>query len=157
MWDIIGSIVTGGATGLLGAGISGITEFLKQKQKNAHDLAMSIEDRESLKLEIDGREKVARIEGETATSVADAAAFAQSMKADKATYAEGSSSGWLVAVDFFRGITRPGMTWYFAFFVTGIYFTTDLPEVKDKIVVTVLYVTTTMILWWFGTRNKKPA
>ena len=157
MWEMIGSIFTGGLTGLLGSGITVVAEHYKQKQKNEHELATAKIEQDTMRLEMEGQERISEIEGETQKSVAEAAAFTQSMKSDKATYTKGSGSGWLVAVDFFRGVTRPFVTWYLIGLVTAMYITTTQPDMEQKIILTTLYITTTVILWWFGSRMRKPS
>ena len=63
-------------------------------------------------------------------------------------------------VDFVRGMTRPALTWGFVALTGAIYFTmgdadavVDGTAVKARIVDTVLYLTTTCVLWWFGARQ----
>ena len=73
----------------------------------------------------------------------------------------------MATVDFLRGILRPGMTAYLCALVTAVYVMTreklrveDLTaeqaiELFRYIVATILYVWTTITLWWFGTRNRQ--
>jgi len=73
-----------------------------------------------------------------------------------------------VIIDFIRGIVRPGLTVYLCALTTMIYVQArellgkeDMTlasaiELEKLIVQTILYLTTTCILWWFGTRNSAP-
>lgn len=155
MWEIIASLLTGGATGLLGSLFTGVLEFFKQRQKNEHDLALMMEERKTLELEIQGRERVAVIEGETAQQIEDSRLLAASIRSDKATYSDGTSN-WLVVVDVVRGLTRPVLTAFLGVFMMVLWFSTDDAKLQDQITSTVLYIATTCYFWWFGTRVKHP-
>jgi hypothetical protein len=73
----------------------------------------------------------------------------------------------LVLLDFLRGVVRPGLTVYLCAITTLIYVearaimagvsfaTADAMRVHDLIVNTIMYLTTTCVLWWFGTRNSQ--
>jgi hypothetical protein len=103
--------------------------------------------------------------------VASQEAFAASFKMDTrysegAAYTKGQAWG-LVALDVVRGLVRPGLTVYLCVLTTMIYLQAreligkeDLnPDqalaLEGQIVNTILYLTTTCVLWWFGTRNKQ--
>ena len=155
--EIIGSVLTGGLTGVIGSGITSYVEFKKQEQKFAHDLQIATLDNEMMKLEIAGKERVAVIEQETEELIADSKAFSESIAADRATYSQGMKSKWLVAVDVVRGLTRPTLTVVLCVLTATIWFTTDeklQPDIKKQVAATVLYVTTAAVLWWFGSRVK---
>lgn len=155
MWELISSVLTGGATGLIGAGITSFIEYKKQKQKDAHELALMKEERQTLELEIQGRERVVVIQTESEKDIAETKAFAESLSNDKAAYSSGDSK-YLVFVDVVRGLTRPSLTAYLVLLVTILWFTTDNEQVEEKIAATVLYLTTAAVLWWFGSRAKQP-
>lgn len=154
MFEFIGSVLTGGATGLLGTAISHVFSYFKEKQKNQQTLAIMKEDRETLKMEIEGRERVASIEAESAKDIADSKAFSTSMNSDKARYSSGNSK-WLVMVDVVRGLIRPVLTVGLVIFVGIIWATSNDPTIDKQVVATVLYVCTAAVLWWFGTRVKQ--
>lgn len=153
MWDLIANIFTGGVTGLIGALLSGVLEFFKQKQKNVHDLAILAAERETLSLEIQGRERVMTIEGETAQQIEASRLLSVSIASDRATYSNGESK-WLVVVDVVRGLTRPILTLFLGVFMMMLWFSTDSVELQNQITTTVLYIATTCFFWWFGTRVK---
>ena len=72
-------------------------------------------------------------------------------------------------LDFARGIVRPALTIYLCALTTYIWWQVrqlidkedldpaEVLEVWKMVVNTILYLTTTCILWWFGTRNKGQA
>lgn len=155
MWDLISSLLTGGATGLLGVGISSAVEYYKQKQKNQHELQLLEAERTMMELEIQGRERVAVIESERAQSVEETKLVAASIATDRATYSDGHSR-WLVLVDVVRGLTRPLLTAGLIILVSVMWATTDEFETRRQIAATVLYITTAAVLWWFGSRVKQP-
>ena len=172
----IGSVFTGGLTGLIGTGLSLWGDHKKREQDlevrridNAHDLAV-------MDKEWAGRTEVAGIEGEAAMNVSADNAFASSFTSEPKRYlaVKGSEMPWLIkfllgVVDFLRGFIRPGMTIYLVVLITAIYW--DLRVLMDTygitmtpdqvltlmhmIISTVLYTGTTALLWWFGTRNKQ--
>jgi len=154
MMDAIASVLTGGITGLIGTAVSGVVEYFKTKQRNAHELAMIQAERETLQLEIAGRERVAEIESESARDISASESFRESLRADIARYSSGDSP-WLVGVDVVRGLVRPVLTLGLVAFTAWIYATA--PEsMEDQVTSTVLYVCTAAVLWWFGTRVKMP-
>ena len=158
MLDMLMSVLTGGATGLLGTIISGGIDFFQARQKHGQELDLRRLDIELAKSEAAGAEKVAAIEAE---GRGDQAAW----EAMEASYREASSrmsragDGFLMKlVDFVRGMTRPVLTWCLLGLVGAIYFllgAEDLAivELRPRIVETVLYLATASVLWWFGSRQ----
>lgn len=183
LFDLVGTaataILSGGATGLLGAGIEQFFGWLKTKQelallqaKQAHEIAMRQQDALLMDKEWAGRLRVAQTEGDTARDVADSKAFEQTMlrEPERYSYAATLTIGqqwWMVILDFLRGIVRPALTVYLGALVTMIWIQVstltakedltpeDVMEIWKTVVATVLYVWTTVTLWWFGTRNRQ--
>jgi hypothetical protein len=181
--DLIGtgisSILTGGATGLLGAALqlffqykSATLQARVDEVKNAHELLMRDKDLALMQAEQAGRFKVAETEAEAAKSVAADQAFAKSLFAEPERYSDiqhlSQGQQWLLVVlDFARGIVRPGLTLYLCVLTTYIWWQVrqllsleDLDasavlNVWQTVVSTILYLTTTVVLWWFGTRNRQ--
>lgn len=174
---VIGSIFSGGATGILGVVAQRFADY-KNKQ-----LDMQIEDmrsknrREELKAQADimkeewaGRTQVAVEEGKAATQVADAKAFEASFQMEPKKYSGDKLTDgqqWvMIVLDFIRGMVRPALTLYLCVLVTIIYFlardkmraedltTEQTLEAWKLLIGTILYVWTTITLWWFGTRNR---
>lgn len=182
MLEILGSLLTGGATGLLGTAIQRVFEFKTKKleieaeaKRFEHEVALRRVDAEIMAQEWAARTKVAEVEAEGKIEVADSAAFAAALTSEPKLYSErvrelSPAQSWLMVIlDFTRGVIRPGLTLYLCAITTAIYIqsrmlldgNTILPtmayDLVDKIVQTILYLTTTCVLFWFGTRNKQKA
>lgn len=63
----------------------------------------------------------------------------------------------MLAVDVFRGLMRPGMTLLFLVLTGAVYFKLsadfDFLDLRERIIDTILYLTTTCTIWWFGGRQ----
>jgi hypothetical protein len=176
----LSAILAGGATGLLGMALQRIFDWMKLKQDLAltkvkldHELAMRDKDAAIMREEWAGRLKVAEAEGETQREVAESQAFQASLLREPERYSNVATLShgqqWaMVILDALRGIIRPGLTLYLCALTTYIWL-----EVKSiihaqqldaaaaigvwqDVVGTILYLFTTVTLWWFGTRNKTP-
>lgn len=176
---VLGGILSGGATGLLGVAFQRFADYknkqldLQQQEKQQnHELAMRDKDAAIMAQEWAARTKVADIEAGAKVDAADAEAFAASYKLEPAMYSGSAkptkAQAWvLVLVDGLRGSVRPLLTVYLCVITTMTYldarallgstaYTTEQAfELTRLIVWTVLYLTTTCVLWWFGTRNKQ--
>lgn len=187
MGELIGqgllAIVSGGATGLLGIVFQRIFDHWKNKQEldklkaqHEHERGMRKLDAEIMAQEWAARTKVAEVEAAGREAVADSQAFAASFALEPKLYSEkvkpGKVAGFmLVLVDVIRGIVRPGLTLYLAWIATSLYEqnralvavldlqtdTTKILGIYEQIVVTLLYLFTTCVLWYFGTRNRQQA
>lgn len=176
---IFSSTLAGGATGLAGVGLQRFFDFLNRKadlQKTladqAHQLKMREVDLSIMQQEWAGRLKVAEREGATAENVAATAAFKETLFTEPERYSDASrltknQMWWMVALDFIRGIIRPALTVYLCVLTTLVYVQArqllskedltvqEAMELTRTIVGTILYLTTTVTLWWFGTQNKQ--
>jgi len=181
MLALLGSIFSGGLTGLLGVAFQRFFDFLKVKQEIEmkkmefdHEVNMRRIDGEMLAQEWAARTQVATIEAEAKQTVAAEASFSASFNSEPKQYSARAKIGpvtgfMLVLLDVLRGIVRPGLTIYLCAITTMIYVeartimagvafaTADAIRVHDLIVSTILYLTTTCVLWWFGTRNSQKA
>lgn len=170
---LVTSVLSGGATGLIGVVLQRWMDYKNKKldielleRKNAHDLA--IMDREWA-----GRVKVAEVEGAAKVDVEDAKALASSYQGAFERQAQWDMSKdpwyfkmWPLMADFLRNIVRPGLTVYLCVLTTLVYIEARGLVAKEdldataalaqsaRIVETILYLTTTCVLWWFGTRNR---
>ena len=177
---VFGSIFSGGATGLLGVVAQRWADYKNRqldlqleeiKHKNAVDLRRV--DAEIMKQEWAAKTEMVKTEAAGKEAVADAEAFAQSYKLEPQRYSEGvqhsRGQSWvLVLLDAFRGFIRPALTVYLCVLTTMVWIQArsvlaaeDLDpaaalEIWRLIVGTILYLTTTVVLWYFGTRNKTP-
>ena len=170
---LIGSVLTGGATGLLGVIFQRFADY-KNKQLDAqirtadraHELAV-------MSAEWQGKLSVAKEQGEAARDVADSGALAASYQGAFERMANWDMKKepwyfkmWLILLDVVRGLVRPALTVYLCVLTTLIYFearallaaedldVTNAVKMQTRIVETILYLTVTCVLWWLGTRNK---
>lgn len=166
----ITSLLGGGITGIIGSVTQRVFEYkTKQleiqanKEKYAHEVEMRKADAEIYKEEWAARTKVAEVEATAKVDAADADAFKTALTSEPKRYYEGSTyttgQSWLMlSLDFLRGIVRPGLTLYLCGITTIMYYkaASEAPiQAGETIVNTILYLTTTAILFWFGTRNKE--
>lgn len=181
----LSAILAGGATGILGMllqrGFDAFFQYVKAKQdlamfqaKSAHELAMKDKDAAIMAQEWAGRTKVAETEGNTAKEVASTNAFAGTLLREPERFSSITAltvgQNWLLVIlDVVRGAIRPALTIYLCALTSYIWYQVskelamedlDAAQVLSiwlEVVRTVLYLTTTVILWWFGTRNQQPA
>lgn len=180
---IVSSVFAGGATGIIGVIAQRWADY-KNRQLDLQleqmridgDLAKRKLDAEIMAQEWAGRTKVAEVEAEGRSDVASSEAFAASFKMEPARYFEGPRPKGIIGavialsqamLDVVRGFVRPGLTVYLCVITTMIYLNalaimalkTITPdqafEMVKMINATILYLTTTCVLWWFGTRNKQ--
>ena len=180
MLGFLTSVFSGGVTGLLGVVFQRFFDYQKNKLDlkakeidYAHQREMRKEDREMMLLEYDHRIKLQDSVNEGKESEADSKAFSASFAMEPKQYSAGQkmtpAQGWvLVILDLLRGVIRPGLTVYLCIITTlmyleaqaliqlyGLTFSNDQAlSIHERITATVLYLTTTCVLWWFGTRNK---
>ncbi len=159
------SILGGGITGLLGSVTQRIFEYKTKKleielQKNKFENDVALK-------QLDMQAAVSH--DKTVIEVEDSKAFKAALESEPKKYSEGqltTRQQWvMVFLDFVRGIIRPALTIYLCGITTAIYFQaktlmgTMIPvdsayNLVSQIVNTILYLTTTCVLFWFGTRNK---
>lgn len=108
---------------------------------------------------------------------ADNAAYVASIASDRATYLAPNAqqhsrlARWLMAVvDAARGLMRPGVTVYSLVLLTSlaawvrdmhqrqalVLTAAQQHELTMQVVGTVIYLTTTTVVWWFGVRPAQP-
>jgi len=183
MLEILGtlfsSILGGGVTGLLGVVIQRFADYKNkqldmqlEKQRGEIELLKRDKDREIMREEWGGRLRVAAEEGAAAKDVAETQAFAASLLREPERWSNAQklspAQQWvMVTLDALRGVVRPGLTIYLCFLTTYVWVQVraELGEAKLSdaaaldvwrlVVGTILYLTTTVVLWWFGTRNKQ--
>ena len=173
--DSILSVVSGGATGLIGTAVQSVFQYKTkaleidlEKQKGINELEKQKLDIQMAAQEWASRTQIATITTQGEVDKADAATLAASYSLEPQQYSEKSllthAQNWLfVFLDTFRAIIRPGLTVYLCAITTMIYIQTrglitanqgDSFGLLEKLVNTVLYLTTTCVLWYFGSRNR---
>ena len=159
MLDLLMGVLSGGVTGLLGTVISGGMKFFENRQKHAHDLAIMQAENEQMVVEAQIAKDVAELDMESKDRTAAWSALEASYKESTSRISTGDSA-WLIMVDVVRGLMRPAITLGTLTLMGVIYFTVaqgmvgpDNIPVQVTIIQTVLYIATTSVLWWFGTRN----
>lgn len=180
--DFLGLITSafgGGLTGLIGGAVDKVfayktkkLEIEQNRERYIHEVNMRKADAEIMAQEWAARTKVAEVEGAAKVEVEDAKAFATSLTTDDKNYLDyldklNPKQDWFfVILEFIRGSIRPGLTLYLCVLTTLLYWKASqlVPSVIDaakaldmvnSIINTILYLTTTCILWWFGTRNSE--
>ncbi len=166
------SALGGGLIGAIGSCFSSWMQLKAKKLEYDHEKDMAQIDIEMQQAELSSLEKRTTIEWEGKTEVAEVDALTASYKADRATYAKSDSklAKYLFPlVDFFRGITRPGLTVYLCILVTIMFFKLQevmggiegldparVTEIFSQVVNLVLFLAATSVTWWFGSRAKMP-
>lgn len=169
------SVVSGGATGLIGTAVQGYYTYKSkqldidlEKTKAANELEQRKLDIQMQAAEWASRTQIAEITTQGETDKADADTLKAAYATEPQQYSEKSllthGQEWLmVALDFLRGIIRPGLTLYLCGITTMIYMQTrglittnqsDSFALLQRLVDTILYLTTSCVLFWFGSRVK---
>ena len=154
MFDALLALLTGGATGLLGTAITAGVDYFQAKQRHAQEIELRRLDHEIALAEAASVERQVAIEAEAESEKAAWEALKASYQEARQRWSSGESA-WIVFVDVVRGLTRPALTWAFLALTGIIYFTLAAGDaaMRGRIVETVLYLTTTCVLWWFGGRQ----
>lgn len=170
--SILSSGAAGGILGTVGNVIKGREARKLKELDHKHELAMESLTQESMKLEAElkvkeidlqnqGKAKLANIEATRAIEMAETELLEASYKHDKAQY--GGSF-----VDTVRGLTRPlltlgslGFLVYIFVALTRIMGGLDnadpvfLQEVYERVIIAAVFISTTAMTWWFGSRPTK--
>lgn len=178
--DVISSVLSGGITGVLGAGITRFADYKNKqldlqasREKFSHEVEMRKADAEIMAQEWAARTKVADIEATAKMEAADTEAFKTALTVEPQRYYEGKTfttgQAWaMIMLDVLRGIVRPALTVYLMAITTLVYRearvllgdgSTLAPDIAvalvDKIINTLLYLCNAACLFWFGTRPSK--
>ena len=148
MFDMIASVLTGGATGIVGSLIGTVGRYFDNKQKIKQ---MSLEFDQEYKLqelqitsrkeELESEEAIARMETNAAMKTAS--------YAHDASYGPAS-----VTIASILRFVRPVLTFVLLGFVVYIFWQAN----DDKALVfdlsnQIMFLTTTAVAWWFGDRS----
>ena len=150
MWDVIGTVLTGGATGIIGTVLGKAFSFVDnwQKEKAAdkeHTRTIELYRIQS-ELKLEEREQ----EMEAQMQVAEIGLRSASYGHDQSI---GKSSRW--AVNILR-MVRPALTGGLIVLVGIIYFRTEDLSQQEVIIQSVIYMASSSTLWWFGDRALRP-
>ena len=178
--DILGvvtSILGGGVTGLAGTVIQNVYSYKSkkldielEKTRHANELEQRRLDAEVMKQEWAARTQIAEVTAQGEVDKADAESFAKSYELEPERYSNPSmltcAQNWLlVLLDVLRAVIRPGLCIYLSVLTTLIYLQTRalIPlnqagsfDLLEKLVGTILYLFTTIVLWYYGSRAAKP-
>lgn len=179
---LLTGVLSGGATGLIGIVLQRYFDLQNKKQeievvKLNHQNSIELAKLESARAQIraDADTEIADRQADSAETLADYEGLKAALAADKASYLSPEQQGnrfticLFTLVDFFRGLIRPGMTAYLCGLVSAMFFwvrelaqtygvtlsAAQVHELMLQIVTTILYVFTTVTLFWFGSRGKK--
>lgn len=135
------SLLSGGATGIIGTLVGRIVGFYENKQKFAHELKL---------LELQARIGAEEAERELAIAEAKAAADLRiaSYSHDSDT---GQGSQWVTNT---LRLIRPLLTAVLVLAVIMLWFTAEQFEadIRTQVVVAIIYLATSAVTWWFGDR-----
>ncbi len=159
--DILLSLLTGGATGIVGTALSAGFNYFGSRQKNKQEIELRKLELQEMRQEAAIAERVTAMELEAATTQAEYAGLQASYREASTRWTAGAeltpAQTWLmVVVDVVRGLMRPMITVVLMGYVGWIYAET-LADPSSPVVSTVLYLTTASVLWWFGSRQTEKA
>lgn len=173
---ILESLFGGGVLGFVGSIASNVMDYFKRRQEMKHLVTLKELDIELMEREWAYRERAAIRETEAELERSADELMAASYRHDRAAYALGlaADSRWaavcLVCVDMVRGLVRPCLTVLLIVMVwdtrnevmdvverAGPALTMSFDRavaVYDKLVDLTVFLATTALSWWFGTRSK---
>jgi hypothetical protein len=139
--DFLISLLSGGATGILGTLIGRIVGFYETKQKYEQELKL---------LELQAKINAEESERELAIAQAKAASDLRvaSYQHDTGT---GQGSQWVTNT---LRLIRPALTIVLVIAVIMLWFTAEQFEadIRTQVVVAIIYLATSAVTWWFGDR-----
>tara|TARA_R100000995_G_scaffold56712_1_gene28093 strand:- start:112 stop:570 length:459 start_codon:yes stop_codon:yes gene_type:complete len=150
MMDMIFSVLTGGATGILGSVLGKVFNFVdvfieEKKAKGEHERAMEMHRLQS-ELRAEELENERAIVEEQASGAARSASYSM-MTGVEVPYP------WVAAI---LRLMRPTLTIMLVGIVWYIYSISDDLAQQETIIQSVIYMSSTAVLWWFGDRAMRP-
>ena len=145
MFELLGTVLTGGATGIIGSVIGKAFSFLdawqeEKKATNEHGRTIELLELQN-KLGAEESERELAIAETTAASDIRMASYGQASSA-------GNGSPWVI--DCLR-LIRPFLTISLIALVGILYFKA-VPDGRATIEASVIYMASSAVLWWFGDR-----
>ena len=145
MLELLGTVLTGGVTGIVGSVIGKAFSFLdawQEEKKADHD-----HERTVALLEL--QNKFGAEESEREVAIAQSKVDADSRMASYSHDSmAGTSSLWVI--DLLR-LVRPVLTFSLIVLVGMLYFSADMGG-RATIEASVIYMASSSVLWWFGDR-----
>lgn len=180
MLTVLGGATGGGLIGLAGTALQAALKWAEAKQAAAREIELRRLDIEEKRLDIEQAERLAQYQMEAARLAAGAAQARAEAEAgrevqvasyasDRASYSDPEGRpAWVAAllgvVDVVRGLMRPGITLYTLGLLTWIgsllHTATGgaiagAADLWQQIVLAVVSLTTTCVVWWFGSRQMR--
>jgi hypothetical protein len=145
MFDLLGTVLTGGATGIIGSILGKAFSFIdawqeEKKANNEHGRTIALLELQN-KLGAEESERELAIAETTAASDIRMASYGQAPSA-------GDGSPWVVDV---LRLIRPFLTISLIILVGILYFKA-IPGGRATIEASVIYMCSSSVLWWFGDR-----
>ena len=145
MLELLGTVLTGGATGLIGSIIGKAFSFLdfwvdEKKADSEHDRTMQLLELQS-KLGAEENERELEIVKTKAAGDARTASYSHDSSI-------GNGSVWVANI---LRLVRPILT-LSLIAVTLVLYLKATPGGRDMIEISVIYMTSSAVLWWFGDR-----
>lgn len=148
MFEIIASVLSGGATGIIGSLVGTVGRYIEKRQEIKQ---MSLEFSQEIKLqELQISARSSELESEQAIAL---------VKADSdiktASYAHDASYGPIMPViAAILRFVRPILTFGLLGFTVYIFFIVhEDPQVGRELSNQIMFLTTTAVAWWFGDRS----
>ena len=150
MMDMIFSVLTGGATGILGSVLGKVFNFAdvfieERRAKGEHERTIEMH-RVQSELRADELESELAIVQEQSAGAAQVASYAM-MTGVEVPYP------WVAAI---LRLMRPLLTVMLVGIVWYIYASSDDLAQQETIIQSVIYMSSTAVLWWFGDRAMRP-
>ena len=159
MMELLLSIVSGGATGLLGTLLSGGLKLWNSAQQTKHEIQLRKLDLEHMRAEAELAVRITEVEMESEARQAEYDAMRASYREASTRWTQGQTLSrgqlWLlVLVDVVLGLMRPFLTTAFVA-LTGIlyWYSSDSFAIEQQVNATILYLATVCVTWWFGSRH----
>ena len=157
--EIFTTLIAGGATGILGTGLSAAFSFFKSRQQNKLALEMRAIDLDEMRLEGELHAKAIGLQLEVTQIEAQNRALLDSYKGERTFISKGMdltpAQQWVVVfIDLIRGLMRPAITVFFLLLMYKVHSENALPQSEEIMIIkSIIYMTTTSVLWWFGSRQ----
>lgn len=166
--NLIANGLTGGLAGLLGSAISSYTKYKMTKLQMEHEKEMIKIQMESMKLEKELAIATQKVISETEIAKAEMSSLQASYEELKKTFFDSrlleGTPVWLksfislilVLVDALRATVRPIITYLLCGIFIWILLNSDplrLIDNSDRLVATSIFLTVSIVTWWFSDRN----